>query len=358
MYTDLTTLCIGRASSLRAAIAQMDRSRFGIVLVTDDQRRLVGTITDGDIRRAILANVDLEQSVNVLLARKATTRFAKPITAAAGSDPNLYLALLKQHNILHLPLIDDEQHVVGMVTRDEFLPNEVLPLHAVVMAGGLGSRLHPLTEELPKPMLPIGNRPLLEIIIAQLREAGIRRVQVTTHHKPEKIEEHFGDGKDFGINLSYVAEDRPLGTAGALGLLGVPKETTLVMNGDILTQVDFRAMLVYHREYGADLTMAVRQYDLKVPYGVVECEDSVVRSLSEKPTVGFFVNAGIYLLEPPVYQFIPNGQPFDMTELIQCLLKAGRMVVSFPVREYWLDIGEHAGYERAEQDVRNEKVRV
>jgi len=336
----------------------MDRAGYGILLIVDATRRLLGTVTDGDVRRAILANLDLGQPVSVLLARKAGTRFATPITAPIGQDRAAYLNLLKQHSILHLPLLDAEQRVGGLVTMDSLVPDQVLPLQAVVMAGGKGTRLHPLTQETPKPMLRIGDRPVLEIIISQLREAGIRQVKVTTHHKADKIAEYFGDGREFGIELSYVEEDEQLGTVGGLSLMAVPKETTLVINGDILTQVDFRAMLAYHREHQADLTVAVRQYDVKVPYGVVDCEGPVVRGLSEKPQFGFFVNAGIYLLEPAVYQLIPRGQRFDMTELIQRLVREGRAVVSFPVREYWLDIGDPAEYEQAEQDVRAGKMSV
>lgn len=349
MHTELTTFCIGRGSSFHATISQMDRSRLGIVLVVDDERRLLGTVTDGDVRRAILAKMALDAPISDVLAKKAGTRYAKPITARIGQDPHFYLGLLKRHNILHLPLLDEAERVASLITLDEFLPNQPLPLQAIVMAGGQGTRLTPLTEELPKPMLPVGNRPLMEIVIGQLREVGISDVKITTHHKPEKIEEYFGDGKNFGVNLSYVTEDRPLGTAGALGLLEVPKETTLVMNGDILTRVDFRAMLAYHREHGADLTVAVRHYDIKVPYGVVECEGPAVRQLSEKPMLSFFVNAGMYLLEPTVYGLIPSGQPFDMTDLIQRLLNHGRPIASFPVREYWLDIGQRADYEEAQE---------
>jgi dTDP-glucose pyrophosphorylase len=328
----------------------MDRSRLGVVLVVDEERRLVGTITDGDVRRAILAKVSLETSVAALLTRKAGTKYARPITAPMGQDPAVYLSLLKQHSILHLPLLTEEQRVAGLVTRDDFLPDEQdLPLHAVVMAGGAGRRLHPLTEEIPKPMLPVGDRPLLELIIGQLREAGVRHVKLSTHHKPEKIEAHFQDGRQFGVELSYVTEDRPLGTAGALGLHDPPASTTLVMNGDILTQVDFRAMLRYHKEHEADFTVAVRHYELKVPYGLVECDGSHVRSLSEKPLVSSFVNAGIYLLEPSVYRFIPKGERLDMTELIQRLLNAGRTVVSFPIREHWLDIGQLEDYAQAQE---------
>ena len=349
MYTDLTTFCITRTSSLREAMTQMDRNKLGIVLVVEDDLRLVGTVTDGDARRAVLANLDLEHPVSVLLARKAGTRFATPVTAPIGQDSNTYLALLKRNNLLYLPLVDEQHRVAGLVTLDEFLPNQALPLQAVVMAGGRGSRLHPLTEDVPKPMLKIGDQPVLEIIIRQLRESGIRQVKVTTHHQPEKITEHFGDGSGFGVELSYVEEDQPLGTVGGLGRLEIPQETTLVINGDILTQVDFRAMLLYHREHQAELTVAVRHYEIKVPYGVIECDGPVVRGVSEKPVMGFFVNAGIYLLEPTVYRLIPTGRRFDMTDLIQRVLQEGRPVVSFPVREYWLDIGQREDYEQAQE---------
>ena len=352
MITDTTALCVRPDTLLRDAVTQMDRNRLGIILVVDGQRRLIGTITDGDVRRAVLANSDFGRPVTDLLASKAGTRHARPLTAAVGADHRSYLELLKAHRLLYLPLLDEAQRVAGLVALDEFLPDRALPLQAVVMAGGKGSRLHPLTEELPKPMLPVGDRPLMEIIIEQLREVGIHRVNVTTHHQPEKISDHFGDGRRFGVELTYVAEERPLGTAGALGLMKPPEETTLVINGDILTQVDFRAMLAFHREHQADLTLAVRRYDLEVPYGVVECEGQAVRRISEKPALGFFVNAGIYLLEPSVYRYIPGGERFDMPDLVQRLLEARRPVVSFPIREYWLDIGERAQYEQAQAEIK------
>ena len=355
MRSDLTTFCIGKEWSLQNAISLMDKSRLGIALVVDGERHLLGTITDGDIRRAMLDRIQLDQPVSVVLQRKASTPHAKPVTASVDADRSTCLQLLKEHRILHLPLLDHEQRVAGLVALDDFVPNET-SLQAVVMAGGLGSRLTPLTQDTPKPMLPVGDRPIMEIIIQKLRDVGIKQVKVTTHHQSDKITSYFKDGKDFGVELSYVTEDRPLGTIGGLGLLEVPRETTLVINGDILTQVDFRAMLTYHKEHQADLTLAVRHYDVKVPYGVVECDGPVVRRINEKPMVGFFVNAGIYLLEPSVYKFIPNGVRFDMTDLIQRLLQEGRLVVSFPIREYWLDIGEHSEYVQAGEDLKAGKV--
>jgi dTDP-glucose pyrophosphorylase len=348
MRTDLAAFCTPRTVSLRQAVAQMDASRLGIILVVDAQGGLEGVITDGDIRRAVLDRVDFTQPVTALLARKAGTAYAQPLCARDTDDPARWQALIAEHNILHLPLVDAQRRVTGLVTMEEFLASRSLAVQAVVMAGGFGRRLDPITRDIPKPMLPVGDRPLLEIIIGQLRDAGIRTVQVAAHHKADTIAKHFGDGRNFGVELSYIEEAQPLGTGGGLGLLEVPPHTTLVMNGDILTQMDFRAMLAYHREHQADLTVAVRHYEMTVPYGVVECEGSSVRRLSEKPLVSFFVNAGIYLLEPSVYGFMPRGQRFDMTDLIQRLLEARRPVVSFPIREYWRDIGQHEDYQQAQ----------
>jgi dTDP-glucose pyrophosphorylase/CBS domain-containing protein len=353
MRTDLKTFCMTPSHSIRDAIARMDENRQGIILVVSDAGRLQGTVTDGDIRRAMLADIDLTLPVFKLVERKAGTLYEKPITAPTTADTKTRIALLHEHNILHLPITDSEGRVVGLVTRDEFLPGEELPLHAVIMAGGFGTRLMPLTEEIPKPMLQVGDRPLLEIIVGQLRDAGIRRVHVTTHHMPDKISNHFGNGEGFGVEMQYVTEDKPLGTAGALGLMNPPSQTMLVINGDILTGVDVRRLLAFHREQSADLTVAVRQYDIQLPYGLVECDGAFVRRLHEKPLVKHYVNAGIYLLEPTAYQYIPNGERFDMTEWIQRLLDAGRPVASFPVREYWLDIGQHEDYQKAQEQVKD-----
>jgi dTDP-glucose pyrophosphorylase len=353
---DLAELCVGRESSIREAMRRIDRNQRGIVLVTDAEGRLVGTLTDGDIRRGILAGDPLEQRVEALLERKSGSSYAQSVTARSDADRPALLRLMREREVRQIPLVDGEGRVAGLVTLDELVPREVLPLQAVIMAGGLGTRLRPLTEQVPKAMLPVGGRPLLEHTIEQLRHAGIGRVHVSTHYQPDKIREHFGDGRTFGVDIQYVAEDQPLGTAGALGLLEATNDPLLVINGDILTGVDFRTMLDFHRHHRADLTMAVRQYDLRVPYGVVEADAWRVRAIREKPVLGFFVNAGIYLLEPAVTRSVPNGQRMDMTDLIARLIEDGRSVISFPIVEYWLDIGQHADYEQAQRDVREGRL--
>jgi len=239
---------------------------------------------------------------------------------------------------------------------EDLLPDQVIPLRALVMAGGLGSRLLPKTENLPKPMLPVGDRPLIEDIFVQLRQAGIKRVNVATHYKSDKISGYFGDGHNFGIELNYVTEDSPLGTAGAIGLLQPEGDNLLIINGDILTRVDFRAMFSFHQEQNAELTVGVRKYDLKVPYGVVECDGILVTKVIEKPVINFFVNAGVYLLSTSVHDYIPPGNRCDMTDLIQILIRDKKEVVSFPIWEYWLDIGQISDYERAQSDIRRGRV--
>ena len=340
---------IGPNASIREVIECIDRSRWiGLALIVDRDGRLVNTISDGDVRRGILAGISLDAAVAELLPIKATTPHPAPTTAPATSEPGALLRIMQENAVRSAPLVDDEGRVVDVVTLQELLPQPAAPVHAVIMAGGFGKRLLPFTEDLPKPMLRVDGRPLLERIVDQLRDSGIRQINVTTHFKPEKIVDHFGNGQAFGVDISYLNEDRPLGTGGALGLMPVPEETTLVINGDVLTQVDFRTMLMYHRSHQADMTVAVSQYGIAVPYGVVECEGPAICRLKEKPQVNFLVNAGIYLLEPSVYDFVANGAPLQMTDLITSLLEAGRSVISFPIFEQWLDIGQHADYAQAQ----------
>lgn len=338
-------------ASIREAMESIDRSGKGIVLVLSDDNRLMATVTDGDIRRAILAGLDVNLEITELLNSRAKQFQSSPVTAQVGTPDAELLHLMTEHGLRQIPLIDSEGRVANVVLLNDLVKEYELPLRAVVMAGGFGTRLRPLTEDLPKPMLPVGSRPLLELIVEQLREAGIREVNVTTHYKGEIIADHFKDGQDFGVDIRYVKEDQPLGTAGALSLLEESDEPLLVINGDILTRVDFRSMLHFHREHNADLTVAVRQYEFNVPYGVVLTDGTAVTGISEKPTMKQFINAGIYLLSPAVRRLIPNGQPYDIPDLIQHLLKNGRSIVCFPIREYWLDIGKADHYDQAKSDV-------
>ncbi|HEY1100020.1 MAG TPA: nucleotidyltransferase family protein [Myxococcota bacterium] len=352
MRHELSSFTIGTGATLRDAAACIDVGGCGIAVVVDGHGRLVDTITDGDIRRSVLAGRHLQATVEELRHRRVGTPYETPVFASIDDDDAALLSILRARCLRQLPLVDADGVVRDLVTIDDLVVgNASMGVHAVVMAGGFGTRLGDLTKNTPKPMLPVGDKPLLEHIVGQLRAAGITTMSVTTHYRAEQIEEHFGDGRDFGVDIQYVAEDRPLGTAGALGLLPPPTMPLLVMNGDILTRIDIDAMLRFHREHAAELTVAVRQYEMAVPFGVVEADGPLVSAIKEKPQVGFLVNAGIYLIEPSVLPLVPAGARLDMPDLITALLSQQRRVASFPVLEYWLDIGRVEDYSRARSDV-------
>jgi len=354
--SELGFLCIPPGSSLREAVQCIDRNEKGIVLVVDEKGRLVGTISDGDVRRAILAGTDLDATIDGLLAQRINSPYPSPVTAPAGTTAAALLDLMREHAVRQVPLVEPDGRVVGLTTWSDLLPSQAPPLQAVIMAGGFGTRLRPLTNETPKPMLPLGGRPLLERTIEQLRDAGISTINLMTHYKSEQILEHFRDGQDFGVQLRYVCEEAPLGTAGALGLLEDARAPILVINGDVLTTVNYRALASYHEESGAVLTIGVRRICLQVPYGVVDSELGHVTAITEKPEISLFVNAGVYLLEPSVCASIPRGQRLDMPDLIKGLLQAGKPVVSYPIIEYWMDVGTLENYEQAQEDSRDGRI--
>jgi dTDP-glucose pyrophosphorylase/CBS domain-containing protein len=338
------SVIISPTASIAEAIALLDKAGTGALLLCADGRVLCGLLSDGDIRRAILQG-------KAMNAPCATIASQKPIVADCSISRVEALRLMDRHDISHLPLLNAENRVVAFLLRKDLVTECRLDLSAVIMAGGYGKRLLPLTENVPKPMLPVGNRPLLELTIQQLRRSGIRDVNLTTHYLPEAIVNHFGDGDGFGVKLTYLREDHPMGTVGGLKQMKRPDGPFLVINGDILTGVPFREMLAYHRKHGAVLTVGVRRYDMQVPFGIVECDDVRITKLQEKPAFSFFINAGTYLLEPSACDYIPEARPFDMTDLIQTLLDSQKVVVSFPIMEYWLDVGRHEDYQQAQEDV-------
>jgi dTDP-glucose pyrophosphorylase/CBS domain-containing protein len=340
---DMPLVC--EDASVRDAVAVIDRYGKGIALVSDADRRLVATVTDGDVRRGMLAGLDLDAPLADLLASRRPEQ-PLPSTASLGTPADALVALMQATRLRQIPLLDAEDRISGLAMLDELVETQGPGLRAVVMAGGFGSRLAPLTEETPKPMLPVGDRPLLQRIVEQLRDAGIRQLNVTTHYRAEVIRDHFGDGHAFGVEIEYVSEDQPLGTAGALGLLHSPGPL-LIVNADLLTRVDFRAMHRFHEEHDTAMTVAVRPYDLTVPFGIVRLDGETITAIEEKPLFQGFVNAGIYLIEPVVCRLVEPGERLDMPDLIARLVERGERVIGFPLREYWLDIGRLADYEQA-----------
>jgi dTDP-glucose pyrophosphorylase/CBS domain-containing protein len=344
-------------SPLRQVMSAIDQGACGIALLVDDRGRLLATLTDGDVRRGVLSGLTMDAPASELLHRKGNAGGAKPITARFGAPQAGLLALMRQHTIHQIPLLDEDDRPVDLAVIDDLLRPTRLPLAAIIMAGGFGTRLAPLTDSVPKPMLPVGGRPMLHHIVNQLREAGIQRVIIATHYLPDMIESYFGRGDQFGLEIQFVHEHQPLGTAGALGLIDTPQVPFLVINGDVLTDVNYRAMWDFHLEHQADLTVAARSTEFQIPYGILQCSGVEVRDIREKPTQSLLISAGIYLLNPSVHAAIPRDTRLDMPELIERMIGQGSAVVSFPVLEYWLDIGRHAEYRQAEEDVRNGSVK-
>lgn len=338
----LRKVCISAEKPISEAIARLNEAGTGALVLCDSDGKLHGLIADGDVRRAVIRRIPLSEPCGSI----ATLH---PVCAKQPILAQDALHLMNERDIHQLPLVDDEGRIVDFLLRKDLLPHSQHDLQAVVMAGGYGKRLLPLTEKVPKPMLPVGERPLLELIIQQLRRAGIHDVNLTTHYLPESISGHFGNGEDFGVRLNYSQEENPLGTAGGLRLMTRPQGPFLVINGDILTGVPFQQMLQYHRTHRAMLTVGVRKYELQVPFGVVECDDVRITSIEEKPCHSYFINAGTYLLEPAAWDLIPKDGRFDMTDLIRVLLEAGETVVGFPIMEYWIDVGRHEDYVKAQE---------
>jgi dTDP-glucose pyrophosphorylase len=335
-------------ASIIDAINIIDRSAMQIGLVVDDQRKLLGVVTDGDIRRAILNKVSLDEPVKTIMAKE-------PISAHVNDVRELLLRTMKQKNLRHLPILDDDGCVVGLETFFGLVKQESFDNPVVIMAGGKGTRLRPLTEDCPKPLLCVGDKPILETILENFLSFGFRRFYFSVNYKAEMIQDHFGNGEKWGADISYIEEKQPLGTAGALSLL--PERPTMpffVMNGDLLTKVNFRHLLDFHTDHGANATMCVRQYQFQVPYGVVQTDGQKLLEVEEKPVHSFFVNAGIYVLNPAVLDVIPANTYYDMPELFEHLLKQGRKPTVFPIREYWLDIGQIGDYEQANKDMKQE----
>lgn len=331
-------------ATLEAALKALDRSGRGIVMLVDRDGRLEGVLTDHDIRKALLQGATLETPVNAYVNRT-------PVVAPNDTPRDQIAELLRAARKEQLPLVDEQGRPVGLETLSMLLVTDrgTHDHPAVIMAGGYGIRLRPLTEHTPKPLLTIGEKPLLRIIIEELKRGGFRRIFVALNYRAEQIEETLGDGSSLGVDIQYLHEHEPMGTAGALRLLpeSARRQPMLVMNGDLLTRVNFESLLSYHVQHDAHITMCVKRHGTEVPYGVVELRESRVVSLKEKPLQVCFINAGIYVVDGEALTLIPQTGRFDMTSLVEAAISRWHGVASFPIHEYWLDIGRQADYERA-----------
>jgi NDP-sugar pyrophosphorylase family protein len=303
-------------------------------------------VTDGDIRRCILKNMDLNDPISAIMN-------TSPTSSLASEPKEVMLGKLKKHSIYHLPLVDNHNCVIGFETIDGLLATTKKSNLIMVMAGGLGKRLHPLTEDCPKPLLKVAGRPVLEILLTNFIKAGFRRFCFAVNYKSQRIKDYFGEGERWGANISYLQENDRLGTAGALSLLPQPpQEAFFVINADVVTNIDFQCLLEYHQESQVDATLCIREHEQTVPFGVVQRDEHTQHLINivEKPVKQFFVSAGIYILEPHLLSMLKSNVYCDMPDLLTSCVKQDYRVATFPIREYWLDIGRHEDLQRADSD--------
>lgn len=338
---DWKKVIISPEASIREAIRTIDAGALQIALVVDAENKLQGTVTDGDVRRGILREISFDDSVCKIMN-------SRPVVARQKQGREKILGLMIERSLHQIPTVDDEGRLAGLEVVEALLQSQHFSNQVVIMAGGLGTRLRPMTNDCPKPMLKVGGRPILETLLQNLKEQGFYRIYLSVNYMADLIMDYFGDGSAFGVEIKYLREEKRLGTAGALSLLPEPPtEPLVVMNGDLLTKVNFQYLFDFHKQHKVVATMCVREYDFQVPYGVVKVDQHRMVSIEEKPVHKFFVNAGIYVLNPQVINVIPNNNYCDMPAVFEKLAQEGQDCAAFPIREYWLDIGRVNDFDRA-----------
>lgn len=345
MSLEWRNIIITSERSIKDALVLIDSEALRIVLVTDNAKRLVGVVTDGDIRRGLLRNMTLDCPVRLVMNRT-------PITVDVSMPAKAAQGLMEKHGILAVPVLDDGA-VVGLESLQFPMINRIYEHPVFLMAGGFGTRLRPLTNDCPKPLLKLDDRPILEIILTRFVKAGFKNFYISTHFMPEKIREHFGDGTKWGVSISYVHESEPLGTGGAIGLLpdNIPDLPLILMNGDVLTTIDFEALIKFHEKSAPAATLCVREYEHQIPFGVINGDGKRVVSMVEKPINRCFTNAGIYVLEPEIRKAVQPGVRVDLPTVLEHIISENKEVLMYPVHEYWLDIGRIDEFNKAQVDI-------
>lgn len=324
----------------------IDQSTLQFSVVVDYQNKLLGTVTDGDIRRGILNGLSVHEPIHKVMN-------SQPIYADLKEYKKFKKDLLFIKGVQQLPIVDENKQIQFILFATKTEKVEFKDNIVVLMAGGLGTRLRPLTNQIPKPLLKVGDKPILETIILGFKQHGFKNFIISVNYKKEMIKNYFQDGAHLGVSISYLDETERLGTAGALSLLKEkPNKSFFVMNGDLLTKINYEQLLKFHEDTGTLATMCVREYEYQIPYGVIETNNHRLLSIEEKPIRRCFVNAGIYVLNSEILTLIPQNTFYDMTELFEHLTKKTNNVSVFPIREYWMDIGHLDDYEKANEDFR------
>mgnify|MGYP001661326130 CR=1 FL=1 len=340
---DIESLIVYHDATLSQGLEKLNSNAGSVLLVVDVNDRLMGTMTDGDVRRALLRGVRIEDPVSQAM-------HSKPFVAHVNNTLEERLTLMHSRGVRHLPVVDDRGQLLGIETLQGSVSTSLLPNEAVIMCGGLGSRLGQLTHDCPKPMLKVGGKPILERIMCGIIQCGISRFFFATNYLREKIESYFGNGEKWGVQIRYLKEKKRMGTGGALSLLPyVPTHPMLVMNGDILTEFNIRHLLDFHSMANSITTMGIVEYRYQNPYGVVRHDGTKLLAIDEKPTESWFINAGIYVVEPRLLRTIPGDVFIDMPTLLLNAKSRGEQVSVCPICENWIDIGRESDYKSAQQ---------
>lgn len=341
-------ILVSPTATIQEVLKVIDGESLQFALVVDTDNRLLGTVTDGDIRRALINGVPLSHPISKIM-------FTKPTVAECSTTKDQLLELMNAKQLNSIPIVDNGI-VVGLETIHHVTQKAKYDNPVFLMAGGFGTRLKPLTDNCPKPLLKVGDKPILETVLLSFIKAGFHQFYISTHYLPEMIQEYFGNGNKWGVSINYVHEEQPLGTGGALGLLpkSLPKLPVIMMNGDVLTKVDLEALLAFHNDNNANATMCVREYEYQVPFGVIESEGNNIKSMVEKPTQRFHVNAGIYVVSRKIIEQVNNNEVVDMPTLLERHLADN--VLMFPFYDYWLDIGRMDDFNRAQVDIKTLRI--
>ena len=338
---NINKLFIYKKEIIRKALELLNTYQIGIILVIDKDNKLLGTLTDGDIRRGLLSGKVLETEIKDIMNQNF-------IYMSENEDYKNYQKILIKKSIKHLPVIDKEGKIIDLLISNEYSEKKSLSNPVVIMAGGIGSRLRPYTNNCPKPMLEINGKPILEILIEQCIDFGFQDFFLSVNYLKDIIINYFGDGSKWGIKITYLEESNPCGTAGSLRLL--PKnieESFLVINGDVLTKFNPYKLLEFHNYHKALATLSVREHILEIPFGVIETKGVEVKEILEKPSYKKLVNAGVYALDPAILKFINDQEKIDMPELFNKAIISGSKIVACPIHEYWIDIGRPETLEEA-----------
>lgn len=339
---DLSRVTLSPKARLIEALRVIEDGARGVAFVCDARRRVMGTLTDGDVRRAILAGASLDSRCVAEIMRRD---FASVSPSAGRAE---VLDMMRARAIEQVPVIDTHGRLCGLHSLHDLIGAAERPNWAVIMVGGKGTRLGPLTEQVPKPMIPVAGRPILERLVLHLLGYGIRRIFLAVNHLAHVIEDHFGDGRQFGCHIDYLRESKPLGTGGALSLLpSVPETPTLVVNGDLVTQFDVGRMLLFHAEGGYAATFGLRPHSIEIPFGVAKVRGGQLLELREKPTERMLINAGIYVLDPSAVRMIPGDREFPIIELLDRCAQKNMKVGAHVIQDEWLDVGRHEELRRA-----------